>query len=179
MALTAANHASRATTYLSKSFHRDVKFWQSLCADMVSRPTYFVDIVQRLATDMGYTDASGLGYRGVWIDPNEDGVHYVWRLPWAEKIIADLVSSDNTQGRITNSDLELAVLVLQEGTFPFVSTNPTWRAPFTGSENTNTVAWTFLEASTVNPVVADLLRLRSLFNHQFNTTLSVFYHPGT
>ena len=39
MALTAAHQASQATYYLSKSFHRDVKFWQSLCADMGSRYT--------------------------------------------------------------------------------------------------------------------------------------------
>ena len=40
MALTAAQHTSRATAYLSKSFRRDVKFWQYLCADMGSWPTY-------------------------------------------------------------------------------------------------------------------------------------------
>ena len=128
---------------------------------------------------MGYTKTSGLGYRGVWIDPNKDSVHYVWRLPWLEDIRADLISSDNPQGQITNSDLELAALVLQEAKFPFVSTNPTWQAPFTGSDNTPTVTWTFREAFTVNPVVSDLLRLRFLVNHHFNTTPSVFYHPGT
>ena len=89
-----------------------------------------------------------------------------------------LVSTDNPHGRITNSYLELAALVLQEATFTFVGANPEWRAPFTGSDNTPTVNWTFREASTVNPVIADLLRLRSLVNRQFKITLSVFYHPG-
>ena len=93
--------------------------------------------------------------------------------------MADLVSSENPQGRITNSDLELTALVLQEATFPFVGTDPTWWAPLTGSDNTPTVAWTFQEASTVNPMGADLLRLESLVNCQFNITPSVFYHPGT
>ena len=77
MALTAANHASRAIDYLSKSFHRDVKFWQSMCVDVVSWPTYLAEIFQRLATDAGYTDASGLGCGGFWIDPNKDGFHCV------------------------------------------------------------------------------------------------------
>ena len=45
------------------------------------RITFFAEIVQRLATDVSYTYALGLGCVGVWIDPNEDGVHYVWRLP--------------------------------------------------------------------------------------------------
>ena len=69
--------------------------------------------------------------------------------------------------------------MLQEATFTCVSTNPTWRDPFTGGNNTPTIAWTFQEYSTVNPVVADLLCLRSLVNRQFNITPSVFYHPGT
>ena len=92
--------------------------------------------------------------------------------------MAELVSNDNPYGRITNSDLELAVLVLQEATFNFMSASPEWQAPFTGRDNTPTVAWTFWEAFTVNPVVTDLLRLRSLVNLQFKITPSSFYHPG-
>ena len=61
MALTDAHHTSRATAYLSKKFQRDVKFWQYLCVDMGCRPNYLAEIVQHLATDVGYTDASGLG----------------------------------------------------------------------------------------------------------------------
>ena len=59
-----------------------MKFWQSLCADMGSRPTYLAEIFQRLATDVGYTNTSGLGCGGLWIYPNEDGVHYVCHLTW-------------------------------------------------------------------------------------------------
>ena len=124
MDLMAANHSSHATAYLSKDFHRDVYFWQYLCVDMGSQLTFLAEIVHHLATDVGYTNASGLGCSGVWIDPNEDGAHYVLRLPWTEDIMLDLVSTDNTHGRITNSDLELAALVLQEEAFPFFSANP-------------------------------------------------------
>ena len=82
MALTFANHASRAASYLTKSYHMDVKFWQFLCEDMGSWPTYLFEIVQHLATEVGYTDGSGLGCGGVWINPNNNSVQYVWRLPW-------------------------------------------------------------------------------------------------
>ena len=119
-----------------------------------------------------------MGAGGVWIDPNEDGLNYVCRLPWPEDIRTDLVSFDNPQGRITNSDLELSALVLQEATFSFVCTSPSWRAPFTGSDNTPTVAWYFRESSTINPVVAELLRIRSLVNRQFCITPSMFYRPS-
>ena len=135
-----------------------------LCADMGYRYTLFAENFQRLATGMGYTDTSGLGCGGVLIDPNVDGAHYVWRLPWPEKIIAELVSTDNPHGLITHSYLDLEALVLQEATFTFVSANLEWQSPFTGSNNTPTVAWTFWEASTVNLVVANLFRLQSLVN---------------
>ena len=68
---------------------------------MPTRPTYLAEIVQRLPTNIGFTDASGLVSGGVWIDPNEDGRNYVWRLPWPEDIRTDLVIFDNLQGRIT------------------------------------------------------------------------------
>ena len=100
------------------------------------------------------------------------------RLPWPEDIRTDLFSFNYPQGHITNSDLELATLVLQEATFPFICPSPAWRALLTGSDNTPTVAWSFWESSTINPVVADLLRIRALVNRQFCITPSVFYHPG-
>ena len=86
MALLAAHHASRATAYLSKTNFRDMTFWLSLCEDMGSRLTYLAEIFQRLANDVGYTDASSLRCGGFWINPNEDVVHYVWILPWPEDI---------------------------------------------------------------------------------------------
>ena len=56
---------------------------------------------------------------------------------------------------------------------------PSWHAPDTGSDNTPTASRAFGEASTVNPVVSDLLRLRSAQNQNAKITPSVFYHLGT
>ena len=90
---------------------------------MGSHRTFFDEIVQRLDSDMGYDNASGIGCGGVWIDPSEDGVHYAWRLPWPKEIMSYLVSTENSYWHMTNSDLELAALFLQAATFPFVSTS--------------------------------------------------------
>ena len=92
--------------------------------------------------------------------------------------MADLISLDNPKGRITNSDLELEALVIQEVTFPLIYIDPAWQAPSSGSDNTPTVAWTFKETSTINPVVADLLRIRSIPNRQITISPSACYHPG-
>ena len=110
--LTADHYAHRATTYVTSGFHSDLRFWRRFCAEMPTCPNYLAEIVQHLPIDIGFTGSSALGAGGVWIDPNEDGRNYVWRLPWPEDIRTDLVSFNNPLGRITNSDLELAALVL-------------------------------------------------------------------
>ena len=64
LSLTAAHHAGRSTAYINKGFHSDLRFWRQLCAEMPVRPTYWAKIVQRLPTDIGFADASGLGGEG-------------------------------------------------------------------------------------------------------------------
>ena len=115
MALTKAN---TRTAYLSNGFHQEVCYWHALLKEMDMRPTFLASIVKRSPTDLGFTDASGIGGGGVWLDPNSDGASYMWRLLWPEDIAKDLVSLRNPHGRITNSDLELAALVLHEAIPP-------------------------------------------------------------
>ena len=62
---------------------------------------------------------------------------------------------------------------------PPICTNLTWWVPVLGSDNTPTVVWTFKEASTINLVKANLLRLYSILNHQSTMSPSIFYHPGS
>ena len=42
------------------------------------------------------------------------GRNLVWRHPWPVDVTAELVSTTNPNNTITNSDLELAILVLEE-----------------------------------------------------------------
>ena len=48
----------------------------------------------------------------------------------------------------------------------------------TYTSNAPTVAWNFKEASTINPVVANLLCIRSINNANSSITPAVFYYPG-
>ena len=70
------------------------------------------------------------------------------------------------------------MLVLQESVFISINVSPAWQTPTLGIYNTPTVVWTFYEASTINPVVADLLIIRSAPNRLHKITPSKFYHPG-
>ena len=85
---------------------------------------------------------------------------------------------DNRDGTITNSDLELATLVLHEATLLAAVPEARLAAPHSGSDNTPTVSWSTKEASTINLVVTDLLCLRALHSRQLFINPSVLYHPG-
>ena len=95
----------------------------------------------------------------------------MWRHLWTPNIIKALISDRNPEGTLTNSDLELATLVLHEATLLETCPEATMAAPRSGSDNTPIVSWSTMEALTTNPVVADLLRIRTLYSRQFFSTL--------
>ena len=93
--------------------------------------------------------------------------------------MAELVRFEDPKGAITNLDLELAALVLQESGFPGISKALAWRTPTSGSDNTPNVAWSFKEFVTINPIIDDLTIIRSYNNRHRRLSQSVFYHPGS
>ena len=60
-ALTKAN---ARTAYLSDGFHEEIRYWKALLKEMDVRPTFLASIVKRSPTDLGFTDASGVGGGG-------------------------------------------------------------------------------------------------------------------
>ena len=96
---------------LSLAFHSELANWKVLALQAASQPTHLAEIFRREPTHIGFCDALGLGAGGVWLKPARKGQNLVWRHPWPPYIIASLVSSTKPQGTITNSDLDLTVLV--------------------------------------------------------------------
>ena len=90
----------------------------------------------------------------------------------------ELFSFKKSKGNITNSDLELTALVIQESVLPAIIKAPVWWTPTSGSYNTSTIAWTFKEDSTINPIIYELLRIFSSQKLHHSLSPSIFYHPG-
>ena len=160
--------------WLSPALHRKLSDWKSLSLQAASRPTHLAEIVCRELTHIGLCDALGLGAVGVWLDPARTGQNLVWRHLWPPDIITILVSLTNPQGTVTNSELDLAALVLQEATFLEAFSKACMAAPRSGSDNTPTVSWSTREASMIKPVVADLLRICALHSIKFLLNPSIF-----
>ena len=143
---------------------------------MDTHPTYLAKIVQRDASDLGYCNASGVVAGERWVYPNKYRVNRVCRFQWPEYITAEIITFDNSKVAITNSDIEVAALVLQELVFHRIIRAPAWRNPTSGRNNTPTVDWAFKVSATINPVLANLLSIRSYHNRHHRLSPSVFYH---
>eukprot|EP00978_Attheya_sp_CCMP212_P003862 scaffold8211_cov81-Attheya_sp.AAC.1 len=63
---------------------------------------------------VGYCDASALGAGGVWFSGLLSLTPTVWRVEWPSDITANVVSDKNPDGAITNSDLEMAGVLIQQ-----------------------------------------------------------------
>ena len=174
----ALNQGGLDRAWLSPAFHRELSDWKALALQAASWPTHLAEIVRWEPTHLGFFDASGLGAGGVWLDPARTGQNLVWQLPWPPDIVASLVSSTNPQDTIANSDLKLAALVLQEAILLEAVPKASMTAPCSCSDNTPTFFWSTHEASMINSVVADLLRIRALHSRKFFFNPSVFYHTN-
>ena len=76
---------------------------------------------------------------------------------------------------MTNYDSDL---VLHKAILLSADPEARMAAPIYGSDNTLTVSWSTREASTIQPVVAESIRIRVLHSRQFELNPSIFYHPG-
>jgi hypothetical protein len=112
-----------------------------MVATLAHRPTHVQELVPGDDHYTGYCDACAAGAGGVWISGDLDLRPLVWRVPFSASITIQVISDSNPRGRLTNSDLEMAAVLLhymvlqQEVNLRFIRTG-IW------SDNTPTVAWT-------------------------------------
>jgi len=106
---------------LNKGVHQALDDFRWIAKDLTERPTRIQEIVPLLPGAKGDHDASGAGAGGVSFPLNtlvpqgawKPNVPVVWQIEWPDWVCARLVSADNPNGDITNSDLEYAGGLLQ------------------------------------------------------------------
>ena len=59
--------------WLSPAFNHEIADWKMLEQQTATKPTHLAEIVCCKPTHLGFCDASGLGYGGVWLDPSCSG----------------------------------------------------------------------------------------------------------
>ena len=99
-------------------FHRNeplrsaISNCRTLLRESTTRPTRCRELVAGWPNYVGVVDASSHGVGGVIIGELSDCPPTVFRLQWPPDVTAGVISESNPKGTITNSDLELAGLVI-------------------------------------------------------------------
>ena len=150
---------------LNKGVHGALEDFRWMLKDIESRQTRIAELVPLLPSAEGHHDASGLGAGGVWF-PSEhlvaregfENKPIVWRIKWPQYIIDRLVTSENPDGTISNSDLELAggLLHLEALSQTFDIRE---RTVLSKTDNLNTLFWQRKGSATTEKVPAHLLRM--------------------
>jgi hypothetical protein len=136
----------------------------SLIADLAKRPTHISEIVPSDPHYIGHCDASGSGAGGVWFSSIHCMVPTVWRVQSPPDITAAVVSDSNPTGSLTNSDLEMAGVLLHHLVLvTLIRTKHCHSA--TLYNNTPLVAWVNRMAAKYSSLVAHRL-LQGLALHQ-------------
>ena len=125
-------------------------------------PTKCIELVNGWPGFVGVKDSSGHGVGGVVVGELKPVTPTVFRFPWPEDIKADLVSDKNPKGRITNSDLEMAGLVMLFMVMEEVCSFESGDHVALFSDNQPTVHWVQRMASKSSDVAGQLLRALSL-----------------
>ncbi len=90
---------------------------------------------------IGVVDASSFGIRGIDIGKLLPCWPTVFRLQWPPDITASVISNRNMKGRLTNSDLEMAGLLLLWLMIAYICTTLTEKRIALFSDNSPTVSW--------------------------------------
>lgn len=111
-------------------------------------------------------------------DNNQRPRALLWRCPFSSAISNDLVSFANPKGNITDSDLELAGIIVQQD-IAVQATDMAERTNHTLSDNTPAVTWQTKGSTTATGPAACLLRLQAL-HARFHRCVTRFSHvPGS
>ena len=98
--------------HCNESLHAAISNCQTILRESTSHPMWCRELVAGWPDFIGVVNASSHGVGGVILGELSGLPPTVFRLQWPTSIANELVSSDNITGSISNSDLEMAGLLL-------------------------------------------------------------------
>ena len=182
---------------LTEDIHNILDDFWDLHRTIEDRPVRIQELVPMMPTVHGAHDAAGHGAGGIILPtpttvarreplrtqtcsrrrPFAQPGPIVWRMPFPRDITNDLTTWDNPQGRLTNTDLELAGSVIQS----FASTacfDLRERTALQRTDNLGTLFWQRKGSTTTVKPAARLLRLQAYHQRYHRHLLLHDYLPG-
>ena len=152
--------------------------FRALVNAVSTRPTRLRELVPTAPSDVGACDACRHGMGGVWfdvLDPTSSPI--VWRSRFPPAISDSLVTSDNRNGTITISDLELAGMIAHKDILVHAR-DVTERTIWVASDNRAAVAWSGKGSATSIAARAHLLRYNAIHQRHHRYVARHHYMPG-
>ena len=156
-----AKHPSFVYLHTNENLRNAVADCRTFLRETASAPTKCRNLVTGWPDYVGITDASGHGLGGVIIGENCAATPTVFRLQWPQDITTSIVSDDNPNGTITNSDLEMAGLLMLWLVMEEVCTVANAHVALF-SDNSPTVHWVQRLAAKHSTVAMQLVRALAL-----------------
>jgi len=152
--------------------------WTLLATTANAVPVPLLTVVPHPPHIIGATDASKQGMGGFYITQSSRGPQYhLWRAAFPPSISRAFISTDNPTGLITNSDLELAGLVLGSTLIAQRHYRP-YQHISLASDNTPAVAWITKGSTTSNGPPAYLLHMLAQSRRSQKYQLTVPFTSG-
>ena len=135
---------------------------RTLLRESTKDPTRCRQLIQGWPDYIGFVDASGHGAGGVIIGEQSACTPTVFRWQWPPDIAHDIKTADNPGGRISNSDLEMAGLVLLWLTMEKVCGPLEEKRLTLFNDNSPTIGWATKLASKRSTVAEHLIQALAL-----------------
>jgi hypothetical protein len=142
--------------------------FKTLIKSLAARPTHVNELGFSNEDYIGYCDASAFGAGGVWFSGRLSLNPTTWRVQWPADITTNVVSDSNPLGTITNSDLEMAGVLIHQLVLEQL-VNMCHKRSVIHCDNSPSVSWaTRMSARGKSPTIAHRL-LRGLAMRQRTT----------
>ena len=152
---------------------------RTLLRESTVAPTKCSELVAAWPDFVGVKDASGHGIGGVIVGENKQCVPTVFRYEWPDDIKREIVSDANPNGKLTNSDLECAGLLMLWLVMEDVCDITTGTHVALFSDNSPTVSWVQRLAVKSSLVAGQLIRALALRLKVMGASpLSTLHVPG-
>ncbi|KAL7571454.1 hypothetical protein ACA910_019209 [Epithemia clementina (nom. ined.)] len=154
-----------------------IKDFLTFALNLTQQPTSLSELFPTKPTFVDACDAAKTGMGGVWLPDSAHDPPVVWRKPFPLDIQRQLVSFNNPNGTISNSDLELAGTIAQVAVLPPHHQLAAQTLAIC-SNNTPAVSWQGCGAVTTAGPAAYIPRLSALHQRQHRCLVQHLYIPG-
>ena len=150
--------------YLHRNVHllQAIKGCRTMLRESLHEPTRCRELTSRWPDFVGIVDASSHGVGGVVFGENSKCVPTVFRWQWPIEITREVNTAENPGGRITNSDLEMAGMVMAWLVIEGVGGDLTEKTIALFGDNTPSISWINKLASKQSIVAEQLVQAIAL-----------------